>query len=540
MTSFAYNFHYKPTGITSNSKPAGLSLYGIDGNNGEKGFFGSSIYFFDSLIITDLQKEEILTRIDNGININGNGMSVRPYNNGDLIICKKENGRQNNIYKIIPSYSMEHKFDIERWGMISQPTYSQDLIELYLNTANIELNIIPKSNLCKIPVNRSFDSSTELFYTDGDGFKVTSNTPYADPHHIEAKYSDTFKTLFGFFMTPSITFPQNDLPNLFDFYLKITISLTKGLIGKNGFVLEKGFTNEYNGMASRFRKEPMNPNRNILKFEKILEIPLNKYVKDEKEHTLIDDEHKPTYISDMSCDKLHPADNNINVSFFEPIHTDGWDVSRGIPNSKWFKPYFGSINGGEDNYCLDGVDISNTSFDKNNYFTNNIRSPFMEQPYDSWHPMMQFSKRSFLISSDYTSPPQYENEKCIVNFRSGESAYFSGMVPLYFEQNCFSDKHLLSEFSQYIGSGPYHTYDSYVTMQRSLNNIAPSVDSSANDPSPLIEKRNEVLEEYIVNKLLSFLFNNNNTFELVYVNKETGLTRSKRLVLGEINRNTIS
>lgn len=547
MTSFAYNFHYKPSGITANSKPPGLSLYGIDGDKGNDGLVGSSIYFFDSLIITDLQKETILTRMDNGRMIDGSGPSIRSYVSGDLIICKRGSGGQNNVYRVIPSQEISHKFDIQQWGVISQPLPINSIIDYYLENAVLKMNLRPKYSTARMPVNRSFDTSSELYYTNGDALDVSTGSSPNLPYHITQSYINAFRRLYGFEMNPSISFTSDDIPNAFDFYLKITIPLTKGLIGTNGFPLEKGYSDYYNGMGpSHFREEPMNANRNIVKFEKILEIPMNKYSND----NLCGVYHHPTYISDLSADKLHPAGNNISVSFFDPKRSKGWEVKQNPVGSeqyfKWFKLYMGQIENGEENYCIDGRKTNSTLYNtshKQEFYDIMIEDVLMHSSYDAWHPMIQCSKRKKLVEPNEPNAAGYENEKCVINFRSGESAYFSGMVPCCFPDSCFSDKHLgWGSHAEYIGAGPYHTYDAYVTMNRCLNAFNKDIDIETNEPEygEYVTERNNVMQNYISHILYNFIFNPSNTFELVYVEKSTGLMKSKKLNITEFQFNYLS
>lgn len=541
MTAFAYNFHYKPTGITANSKPAGLSLYGINGDDGVDGLIGSTTYFFDSLIITDLQKETILTRMDNGRMIDGSGPAIRSYVVGDLIICKRGSGGQNNVYKVVESPTIDHRFDLQLWGVIAQPLPIHALIDYYLEDAILKLNLREKYSMSLVPVNRSFDSSTELYYTNGDGRDVSTGSDPNLTYHIHQPYINTFKRLYGFELNPSITFTSNEIPNAFDFYLKITIPLKKGLVGTNGFVLERGYTDCYNGLnPSHFREEPMNTNRSIVKFEKILEIPMNKYAND----TLCGEFHHPTYVSDISADKLHPTGNNINVSFFDPKRSKGWEMKVNPTGSeqyfKWFRMYIGQIGNSPENYCLDGRKTNSASYTighRQDFYDTRIENVFMSGNYDSWHPMMQFSKRKRLNEVFEPTAPGYENEKCVINFRSGESAYFSGMVPCCFPDGCFDPKHLSwGQHANYIGSGPYHTYDAYVTMNRSLNAFNNDIED---DGAGYVTERNDFMQDYMYQVLYSFIFKPENTFELVYVEKATGLAKSKKLNVGELQFNHV-
>lgn len=545
MTTFAYNFHYKPTGITSNSKPAGLSLYGINGNKGSDGLVGSSVYLFDSITITDLQKETILTRMDNGIMINGLAPAVRSYVSGDLIICKRGSGGQNNVYRVIESSSSAHRFDLQQFGVISQPLPIHALIDYYLDDASLKMNLNPKYSMTRMPVNRSFDVSSELYYTNGDALDVSTGSSQSLPYHINQPYINAFRRLYGFEFNPSITFTSKEVPNAFDFYLKITIPLKKGLIGTNGFTLGKRYTTCYNGNnVSYFREEPMDTNTNIVNFEKVLEIPINKY----ENENLCGTFHNPTYISDLSADKLHPSGNNINVSFFDPKRSKGWEVKKNPTGSelyfKWFRMYLNQPT--DEIYTVDGRNINSPSYSpqhKQNFYDTRIEDVLAKNSYDLWNPMIQLSKRKKLEDQYEPNAQGYENENCIINFRSGESAYFSGMVPCCFPDECFSSKHLgWGDHSQYIGSGPYHSYDAYVTMNRCLNSYNKDVDLDTNATEYLhyVDERNNIMQEYMFKVLYDFIFNPLNTFELIFVEKATGLTKSKKLNATDFQFNYIN
>lgn len=529
MTSFTYNFHYKPSGMTTNTKPAGPALYGIGEIKEESGIPGIAMYFFDSMNITGTKKEDILKRIDEGKTIDGTKNAVRQYSDGDLIICKVENGGQNNIYKIIKSENGEHEYDIIPWGRLEQPKQNQKDIEYFIDNSHINMNLVSEYTESKIPSNRSFDTSTNLFYTDGLGNTIDPNSPV---RNIAVNYDDTSKELFGIGMTPTITFKDINIPKRFLFYLKITITQEKGLIGTNGFTLKKGHSNCYDGDDSNFTEEPMYENTNIVKFEKVLEIPLNCKTTDGSTFGVI---HNMTYLSDISCDKLHPSGNNINVSFFDPKTTNGWQVNKKYKDLKWLKITYGKIDSGPQDYFINGRNFEYINEEERRaFFREEIEVPLMIGSYKDWHPMIQMSKRKREGKYD-TDLEEYSGEHCIINFRSGESAYFSGMVPVSFPRDCF---HVFSQ--KYVGSGPSNTYDAYVTMNRSINLYNNDFDESDRSHSAFVLRRKDFLQNYIYKEIFDFIFNEKNTFELVYAETESGITKYKKLNISDLNFNIVN
>lgn len=526
MSTLAYNFNYKPTGITSNSKPAGLSLYGIDGDDGTEGSDGITTYFYDEEVINDTIKESILNDMDNGVMFRRTDLVVRPYKIGDLIIFTKK--RNSNLVYIVtePEPGSTHNFNIKDFGTIEQPQPIHAIVEQYLPSASLGINVHFDMTQTKMPVNRSFDTSANLYYTNGNGVDVSTggNVPY---HHA-------LKDLFGFYIEPTISFNNYSIPYAYDFYLKITIPLKKGLVGKNGYTLEPGYSDDFSNDPDddHFETEPTRYNRDIVKFEKIIEIPMTKFVNGEK----VDWGDLPytTYISEMTGDKLHPAGNNINTSFFDPRQCDGWQMNANEPMLHWFHITY--ANGV---YTAFGKSLQNGTFTnakRVDYYINKIEKPLMKKSYIELHPMIQMSKRQMYdenvnlsnLSMEYPNQIEENPYQCIINFRSGESAYFSGMTPRHYYKgwnniNCFSPEY----DGRFVGSGPNQTYDAYVMMNRCINQYNDTdVDVSTQAFHDHLGRRRWFMNEYIRDQLYRFIFSRNNTFEVVYVEKTSGLTKS--------------
>jgi hypothetical protein len=99
-----------------------------------------------------------------------------------------------------------------------------------------------------------------------------------------------------------------------------------------------------------------------------------------------------------------------------------------------------------------------------------------------------------------------------------------------FPKNCFYtlDGHVLG-----FSSMANHTFDQYVGSQRSLN----QANGDAKDPvgdDTYINRRKNLVKEYVCSKMDQFIFNDSNTFELVCIDNRTGRTKSKVYTLNQI------
>ena len=501
----SFNFEYKQTNMFHDIQPAGLSVYGERGVNGKDGLSGSTVYFINNDKINESLKSTIISRIQNSLSLDGTSQAIREYQNNDLIICEIAESVYNNVYKIVISNTSVKKYDIEKLGYISIKT---NVVNVFNSIHSISLGKGPYiETQCHVPVNRSYEVSN----TDDLQY---SSTITSTPYHM------ALRTLFGFEIHPTIRLTNEDNANNYSFYLRISIKNSKSILGRNNLPMFHGFS-DANTSSTGVHAEPITDTEyeNIINFEKVIEIPVTKYYYNGIEDKLFGEEYNPYFISDMGCDKLHPAQNNYTSSFFDPCRNHGYLTYAIDLNLYPFHAYY--FNNESSIYKIYGQNMFGERSD--DALLSNILSK-SSLIYNRFCDIIQYSKNPNIESAD---------GYCSVNYRSGESAYFSGMVlNTTFPRNCFrsdmGDGHVLG-----FSSMANHTFDQYVGAQRSLN----PVNGDAKDPvgdDTYVNRRKNLVKEYVCSKMDQFIFNDSNTFELVCIDNRTGRTKSKVYSLNQI------
>lgn len=488
----SFNFEYKRTRMFHDIQPAGMSIYGERGANGRDGLSGSTVYFIKYSTISDALKEELLMDINNSTDINGSGKTTI-YHDNDLIICEISVNVYNYIYRIVKTNNTSKPYDIERIGYIKSDTNITDVLDS-IHSVKITVGK-PSKTKCHVPVNRSFEYSRadNLTYKNGKGTENYGESGRSD-------YKDALRLLFGFNVTPEITLTDEANANNYDFYLKIHIKNKKSLLGRNEFPIYSTSGNE-----------------NVL-FEKIIEIPVSKlYMSDS---SIVDIERKtPYFISDMACDKLHPSFNNYSSSFFDSYRNNGF-ISNVIDTNDIKYPFhLFAFQNVQDYSCIGGNIKQNIDASIFEAIQDCCNSPYIGYTQLQSSTMIHYSGHS---------------EDQTIQYRSGESAYFSGMVSdKKFNSDCFVSN--ASSYTKNISSLYDVTYDQYVATQRSLNEKL-DLDSEYGDGNTqtYVNKRINTVMEYVYSKMYDFIFNTDNVFELICVDNRTGYTKIKVLSLEDI------
>ena len=516
----AFDFHYKKTRMFDNVYTPGICVYGENGLAGLEGLNGSSVYFISEKNITSSNKTKYLNYIEQSINLNGNGVYNRGYSLGDLIICMESDGVYNSVYRLVNSEQGSFKFDFEYVGRISTENESVDVLDTIESfSTNIGDNEITES---LVPVNRSFEmkDNNSLTYLNAKGELVQNPS---------TSYNDALKCLFGFTIHPEIRIKTGYLTYYtnYDFYLRIKIKNKKSILGKNNLPVSVGYNDKNMSYDSEsIVEEPMSTHNHTdaVKFEKVIEIPVSKYYTFE-DGTSSSDEYTSFFINDMTCDKLHPSHNNFCSSFFDPFRSKGYKTDAVINNKNMHGFYFEKKN---DLYNMYGVIDSNIDNTKNTILNkelkdltglNALQYMYSDERNSASCDYIQYSKNK-------SSNP---NVPCVINFRSGESAYFSSMIlDQNFPDDAFSTN---GEVNKKIASLADNTYDQYVAAQRSLNYNCDEYNDGDTEETrrEYVSKRREYVMDFVCSKLRDFIFNQDNTFELICVNNKTGRTKIKKI-----------
>ena len=506
--SESFKFEYKRTNMFHDIQPAGLSVYGERGLSGKDGTSGSSLYFVNYVEITDTIKSTLLRNIQNSYTLDGQSYAQREYQNNDLIICKIGQSIYNNVYKITKNQST-NTYNIEKIGQL---VVRNSVKNVFDTIKSIQLN--KGSNIktdCHVPVNRSYDvdSSSNFRYN----FKYKNGL--GDYDLKTTIYENAYRTLFGFSLSPTISITDRTNASNYNFFLKIYINNKKSILGRNSISIRDGYTNA-NTASDTIRQEPVTVDNNIdmISFDKIIEIPVTKYYDSSLGEELIDSSYGEFFLSDMACDKLHPSLNNYSSSFFDPYRNRGYLTSAidsfGYPFHAFNFSYLNS------KYIINGQNIIGNS--QNQTLLDQVLYK-QENPYTSSSDVIQYSKN-----------PVESGTYCRVNFRSGESAYFSGMLPdTIFSTTCF--KNTASEYTKSIGSLSSDTFDQYIAAQRSLNYNINELEETVRT---YVFRRETTCQNYVCSEINKFIFNEDNVFELVCIDKQSGRTRSKIYTLNQL------
>lgn len=362
-------------------------------------------------------------------------------------------------------------------------------------------------------------------------------------YQVSTTYDKAFRKLYGLTFKPcirfSVTDPKSSVYADYDYYLKIYLKNTKTL-QCGDFSLVSGVSDDFTSLSP---SDPANQELNgNFTFYKPLEFKLTKLGPD----SYIDSSDSYNYanrvfISDQSADKLHPSGNNIRINCtsyknksitkkrewinIEYLTTDG--------NIAWLNPY--RINFGN----------------KSTYYTPFGDYYFSRYPYQRTHAFVQYSKRN-------------DESPCPINFRGGESAYFSGMtVPSF-------TKEYVSKLSMKTGNKhPYAPiYDrwdieakdaSYIDLYNNLNTYYNSTfDNYAANILSLNEncdvfgdydwvnyrgqnpgiswtiganRRNEIVSDYVTYKMSEFLFSKENKYEIVAIKRGNGSVSEPMVIM---------
>lgn len=501
----SFKFEYKTTSMFHDIQLAGLSVYGERGLAGRDGTSGSTLYFVNYVDITDTIKTNLLRNIQNSYTLDGRSQALREYQNNDLIICKIGQSIYNNVYKITRNQKT-NIYNIEKVGQLIVRTNVKNIFD---TISSVKLNRGEyKETTCHVPVNRSYETNSASYFRYQNG--------YGDYSLSTTSYSDALRSLFGFSLHPTITITDRTNAENYIFYLKIYIKNTKSILGRNFISIRNGYTNA-NTSSYVIRKEPVTVENNIdmISFEKIIEIPVTKYYSGPQGDEIIDTNYNEVFLSDMGCDKLHPSLNNYSSSFFDPYRNRGYMTAAKDSDHYPFHAFSFSYSQAFNKYIINGQTIIKPNRNK----------AILES-------VLNKQTNTYVYSSDviqYSKDPVVSDTYCRVNFRSGESAYFSGMLSnTMFPSEDFETG---NPYTKMLGSLSTNSFDQYVAAQRSLN---PKVNEVRDSNDTYAAKRRKYVMDYVCSEMNKFIFNEDNVFELICIDKKSGRTRSKIYALNQL------
>ena len=225
----------------------------------------------------------------------------------------------------------------------------------------------------------------------------------------------------------------------------------------------------------------------------------------------------PTFISDYVADKFHPSGNNISINYTSNPNASTQTYKK--QNDTY--PYHWSRFKKDTTYAVDKRDAL---VQDSQYQTINFED-LLYKEYKDIHPMIQYYKRpvsSYTVGDNNGTYLKYkydDSSVLTINYRGGESAYFSGMVlpnvdPILEEK----DK---GDFSPYIKSGADSSFNQYVSSVKLANMYQGGVIDTPREISPVIEY---FTKEMVAREIHKFIFSPDNIYEVVCVDVSTGRT----------------
>lgn len=372
----------------------GFSVPGVKGMDGVKGINGSIMYFIDYEFDNSHIKELAIQKLKNNMSLTSIESNIpleRKYSNNDLILTNK-----GNCYRIKKLEDGIESFDIEYIGKI----YENKEIDLESTISMADkvnflyvINETEDSNIqgSLVPNNRQIFNRDELGNLDTYTPK-TNDSLYSAEKDI-SQVEEAFK-LYGvwykFVISVSLTEQEIEaFRNMYDIFLEIDL--------KN----KKSFNKDtFDGISGRFEYivDPVDSEQffQFFKFNKTLEFPCD-FVTDNTNNFA--DITSKFYLSDMSMDKVHMFGTNLKCAMIV-------DTS-----DNKFTPY-------------DSAGIG--PFIK----TPNINAAFMERVLpDEVCGDAPGTKRKAIYNSIFENKSQHELTLDDVNWRAGDTAFFSSMPP---------------------------------------------------------------------------------------------------------------
>ena len=499
--------------IFRNDLIPGRATSGVDGSTGSEGTNGPSIHFSDYSPTNDYIKGMMKEKIKNNLVLSsGNTTSLQKikYVDGDIILA-----RDLLVYRLeIDGENIDFRY----LGKLTDKQKESELVSdenLINNIGEIEFTDFTGDDFdIAIPSNRCIDSSSGGIRLKGFNYNIPQMyyIDYPDSS-TSTTYKDTFKKTFGYSFKPVIHVTNQSLKNDWNFYLRIYMKIKKSpqynsyIIGDNGY---------------EYLMDPCHKDmQGSFQFYKYAEIKLNAEYNSNYQ-TDIDSSSSIYNITDMSCDKLHPAGNNINSNYIHSHNYIELKVLVDIFHSQKFRFRIGGIDSSRLNWDNTGI-ISGPGSKRTGESLNSDPSA-KESEFSEWS-MQQFQTLPYNNLRGYLQYSLYSNHN--PNFRSGDSAYFSGMYQNEYLPLCFNPNQQIYNIRRHIDEttvNDTNSYDNFIKHERILNENTRLLHDDS-DNSSYCGARIDLERRHVCDKVKNFLLNPENIYELVCVNKKTGVTK---------------
>lgn len=473
-------------------------------------------YTFENFYDTDWNVDKITKGIANSIT---NFIDSSANEQSKKHFSTKFEYKNNHLYTYCEKSFISMKFKIDEspnfifFDGLDQYNYEKNANTYYQNGPTF---LDGEGNDCNTHVNEIIN-------------KGEAKWPWALP--CSTSYENAFRKLYGLTFKPCIRFTTQSKDSKiytdYDYYLKIYLKNTK-TIQCGDFSLKQNISDDFtqNSPSDPANKE-LNDN---FTFYKTLEFKLTKL----GPNSYIDPNDSSSYInrvfiSDQSADKLHPSGNNIRINYVSPKNRNIIDS-----NNDW-----GSIEYNIQNqYKITKNPEYYGGNDSELYY-------FSINPYYKTGSYVQYSKRN-------------DEYPCPINFRGGESAYFSGMTIPTFSKS-YIENNLTPKTSHEYKTGPFFnnwdetdselaeltsnlstyaakTFDNYALNILSLNENCNVFGTTFYGIGKKIWKssantRNEIVSDYVTHKMSEFLLSNENKYEIVAIKKTADANTTPAIIM---------
>ena len=500
------NFKYirKKSNINDFPNTPGKSGKSINGEQGLKGILKPSIHITDYDPSDEYTKNIILGRIDENYSVlkNSSEKILDGYTLNDILIT-----RENDVYKLTEGVGT-HKFDLLFLGtMKNRPSNKPEYEKLEEGISYISLNINVNNNydftrdLC----NRNFDYGVNSIGS-GDVYNPFTY-PTGDKSNGYGMKTGQ-RQINGVEIEPLIIASKEILEDydfILDIYLPNEKSYEPDTINSHVFnlnnIVKSGNPLEF-GNSLEFEEEPVHPafSKNVL-FDKKLSIVLQK-----------DKDYKKYFLSDMSCDKLHLYGNEYKTNVTDTIDRTVKKYSKTL--------YCNDVIIYSVTPTLSALQTTMTKTDPVAVFNENQKTFANGLKYSR-----DFSYISYCVREDYGG----NKDKRFVNFRGGESTYFSSIVPREYLTSDEAKNKNLSDSSVNIAN--IGADSKYCSFYQYINNVQCTNLSMYSDKDSLFSKekgtdewfyalnRNFELRKLIFNEILNFISSKRNKYELRCIHK---------------------
>lgn len=355
----------------------GLTKAGEDGSIGNPGCDGNAIYFIDYELNNSYNIELAQQKLENNFTLSGNSVQIsedREYHSGDIIISDK-----GNCYRIEKSEKSYYTFDIKYIGKISTTNNDSKIDIAYLLICKSE-NDNHYNNF--IPNNRQVLSTID-------------NNRYSVKNRVDSNILTDNATQEEVFRVDGIWYKFLVITNNSPEYFKYSVEVN--LKNEKTYNFDSEVRPDYNSFLDPTTNTDL---YRCFNFNKPLEFPAaamtyEQYINGD--YVFNDFLNwggiEPSFISDMSMDKSHLFGNDVkhlvarkNGELY--CSTDGYSIMDAVPSSNTILQTHATIG--------------------------------HSWPDNSNHPLVPA-----VYSAFNTGDVAHSSSESLINWRGGESAYFS-------------------------------------------------------------------------------------------------------------------